>query len=78
MMRNPQLREAMLSAVEEQPELFLDEIADAVRAIGEHVDDDVDVSSATVACVLVHSGYTRKLIERAFISRNEANMQAWV
>ena len=78
MMDDPQLREAVLTAVEEQPELFLDEIADAVRAIGEHVDDVVDVSPSTVARKLAHSGYTRKVIERAFILRNEANRLAWV
>jgi len=77
-MDNPQLREAVLAAVEERPELFLDEIADAVRAIGKHVDDDVDVSPATVARVLAHNGYTRKVIERALISRNEANRLTWV
>jgi len=78
MMDDPQLRKAVLTAVEEQPELFLDEIADAVRAIGEHVDDVVDVSPATVARKLAHSGYTRKVIERAFILGTEANRLAWV
>lgn len=79
MMVDPQLREAVLTAVEEQPELFLDEIADAVRVIGEHVNDDVeDVCPSTVARVLAHNGYTRKVIERALISRNEANRLTWV
>jgi len=77
-MEHPQLREAVLTAVEEQPKLFLDEIANAVRAIGEHVDEDVEVSPATVARVLAHYGYTRKVIERAFISGNEANRLARV
>jgi len=77
-MVDPQLREAVLTAVEEQPELFLDESADAVRVIGEHVNDDVDVCPSTVARVLAHNGYTRKVTERAFISRNEANRLAWV
>jgi len=38
----------------------------------------VDVSPAIVARVLSHNGNTRKVIERAFISRTEANRLAWV
>lgn len=75
---DPQLREAVLSKVEEQPELFLDEIADAVNDISERVDIAVVVSCATVSRMLAHNGYTRKVIQRAFITRNEANRVAWI
>jgi len=78
MMDDAQLREAVLTAVEEQPELFFDEIADAVRAIGEQVDDDVDVSPAIVSRILAHNAHPRKVIERAFMPRNEKNRLAWV
>jgi len=78
MMEDAQLREAVLTAVEEQPELCFDEIADAVRAIGEQVDDDVDVSPAIVSRILAHHAHTRKVIECAFILRNDTSRLAWV
>jgi len=72
------LRDAVLSAVEEQPELFLDELADAANVVAAQVDWAVEVSPTTVERVLAHNGYTRKVIERAFITRNEAHRVAWV
>lgn len=75
---DPQLRDAVLTVVEEQPELFLDELTDAANVIAERVDDATEVSASSVARVLARNGYTRKVIERAFVSRNEALRVAWV
>jgi len=75
---DPQLREAVLSTVEEQPELFLDEMTDAVNKIAAQVDGAVEVSPTTVARVLGRNGYTRKIVDRSFITRDEANRVAWV
>ena len=75
---DPWLRDAVLSAVEEQPELFLDTRADAVNVVAAQVDGPVEVSPTTVARVLAHNGYTRKVIERAFVTQNEAHRVAWV
>jgi len=75
---DPRLRDAVLSAVEEQQELFLDERADAVNVVAAQVDGAVEFSPTTVARVLAHNEYTRKVIEPAFITRNEAHRVAWV
>jgi len=75
---DPQLREAVLAPFKDQPELFLDELTDAVNEIAARVDGSLIVSLSTVARVLAHNGFTRKVIERAFVTRNEANRAAWV
>jgi len=75
---DPQIREAVLATVEDQPELFLDERTDAFNEIAARVDGSVIVSLSTVARVLDHNGFTRKVIERAFVTRNEANRAAWM
>jgi len=75
---DPQLRDAVLSTVRRGPQLFLDEMVDAVNDIVAQVDGAVEVSPATVARVLGRNGYTRKVVERAFITRKEANRVAWV
>jgi len=75
---DPQLREAVLLTVEEQPEQFLDEMADAVSEIAAQVDEAVVVSPATVRRVLTCNGYTHKVCERAVTTRKEANRVAWV
>jgi len=77
-MDDPQLRDAVLSTVEEQPELFLDESSDAVSEMDAQVDEAVVVSPARAARVLTRSGSTRKVTERASIARNEANRAARV
>jgi len=59
---DPQLRDAVLSAVREQPEMFLDEMADAVDEIAAQIDGAVDVTPATVARVLKRDEYTRKVV----------------
>jgi len=60
------------------PELFLDEMADAVNDIAARVEGAVEVAPATVARVLRRNGYMRKVVERAFITRKEANRVSWV
>jgi len=75
---DPQLRDAVLSTVRREPELFLDEMAAAVEDIAAQVDGAVEVSQATVARVLGRDGYTCKFVERAFITRNEASRVACV
>jgi len=75
---DPYLREAVLATVEDQPELFLDELTDAVNEIAARVDGSAIVSLSTVARVLAHNGFTRTVIERALVTRNEANRAAWV
>jgi len=73
-----QPRDAVLFVVEEEPELFLEELADAVNVVPARVDGAVDVSPTAVARVLAHNGHTGKVTERALIKRNEANRVAWV
>jgi len=75
---DPWLRAAVLTAVNEQPEIFLDEMADAVNYIAEEVRAGVEVSAATVGWILARNGFTRKVIERAFLTRNEAQRALWV
>jgi len=75
---DPQLRDAALSTVRREPELFLDEMADALNDFATQVDLAVEASPATLARVLGRKGYMRKIVERAFITRNDANRVAWV
>jgi len=75
---DPGMREAVLSAVEKQPELFLDELTDAVNVVAAQVDGEVEVSPTHAARVLSHNGYIQKVIERAFRTQNEAHRVAWV
>jgi len=63
---DPTLRDAVLSAVREQPEIFMDELAEAVNALTVAVDGAVQVSPASVGSILARNGYTRKIIENAF------------
>lgn len=73
-----QLRDAVLVAVEEHPEMFLDEMAAAVAHVAELVAPRVSVSVSSVSRVLAHNDFTRKIIEKAFFTRNEAQRAAWV
>jgi len=52
---DPQLREAVLATVEDQPELVLDELTDAFNEIAARADGSVIVSLLTVARVLAHN-----------------------
>jgi len=73
-----QLRDAVLSTACREPELFLDEKADAVNDSAAQIDGAVEVSPATVAQELGRNGYTRRVVERAFITRNKAKRVSWV
>jgi len=75
---DPWLRAAVLTAVNEQPELFLDEMADAVNHLAEEVGAGVEVSAVTVGRILARNELTRKVIERAFLTRNEEQRALWV
>jgi len=72
------LRAAVLKAVDEQPEIFLDEMTDAVNYLAEEVGAGVVVSPGTVGRILSRNGITRKVIERAFVTRNEEQRALWV
>ena len=74
----PTLRDAVLSAVREQAELFMDELAEAVNALTVAVDGFVQVSPASVGRSLAQNAYTRKIIEKAFFTRFEAQRFVWV
>jgi len=65
------LRAVVLMAVDEQPEIFVEEMADAVNYLAEEVGAGVVVSPVTVGRILSRSGLTRKAIERTSITRNE-------
>jgi len=75
---NPTLRDAVLKAVEDEPELFLDEMTDVFNALTAGVDGAVEVSPASVSRTLARNGYTRKIIEKACFTRIEAERVAWV
>jgi len=68
---DPWLRAAVLTAVDEHPELFLDEMADAVNFMEEEVGAGVEVSAVTVGRILSRNGLSCKVIERAFLTGNE-------
>jgi len=72
------LRGAVLSAVKEQPELFMEKLAEAVNALTVAVDGAAQVSPASIGRILARNGYTRKIIEKAFFTRSEAQRVAWV
>jgi len=55
---DPTLRGAVLSAVKEQPELFLDELAEAVNARTVAVDGAAQVSPASIGIILARKGHT--------------------
>lgn len=72
------VKQVVLEAVEEQPELFLDETAVAVAYVERVVGAGVGVSASSVSRVLSHNGIMRKVLEKAFFSRNGAQRLAWV
>lgn len=75
---NAWLRAAVLTAVEEQPELFLDEMADAVNHLAAEAGPGVEVSALSVSRILSRNGFTRKVLEKAFFTRDEARRALWV
>jgi len=62
---------AVLTAVYEQLVHSLEEMADAVNNLVQEVGVGVQVSAVTVGRVLSRSLLTRKVIDRAFLTRNE-------
>ena len=72
------LRAVVLMAVDEQPEIFVEEMADAVNYLAEEVGAGVVVSPGTVGRIHFRNGLTRKVIERVFITRNEEHRALWV
>jgi len=70
-LRCPDLRSAVLFAVEQFPEAFLDENSDFVTHLHQLLGDDFSLSPSSVSRVLAAHGFTRKVIESAFTSRNE-------
>jgi len=75
---DPWLRAAVLTAVEEQPEIFLYEIADTVNYLAKEVRAGIVVSPVTVGRILFRNGITHKVIERAFVTRSEEQRALWV
>jgi len=53
-------------------------MADAVNYLAEEVGAGVEVSPVTVGRILARNGFTRKVIERAFLTRNEEQRALWV
>lgn len=72
------VKQAVLDAVTVQPELFLDEIAAAIAHVERVVGVGAGVSASSISRVLSHNGITRKVLEKKFFSRNEAQRVAWV
>ena len=62
----PTLRDAVLKAVQDESELFLDEMTDVVNALSAGADHAVEVSPASVSRILARNGYTRKITEEDF------------
>ena len=62
---HPTLRDAFLKTVEDEPELFLDEMSDVGHALTAGVDGAFEVSPASVSRILARNGYTRKITEKA-------------
>jgi len=77
-MDDPELKSVVLAAVTAEPEIFLDEIAVAVSHVAGLVQGVAEVSNNTVCRLLARNGFTRKVIEKAFITRNEARRLLWV
>ncbi|KAK1860121.1 hypothetical protein I4F81_002710 [Pyropia yezoensis] len=75
---NAWLRAAVLTAVEEQPELFLEEMADAVNNLAAEAGPGVEVSALSVSRILSRNGFTRKVLEKAYFTRDEASRALWV
>jgi len=65
------LRSAVLFAVEQCPEAFLDEASDYVTIFHQLLGDDVSISPSSLSRILSANGLTRQVIEIVFIKRNE-------
>jgi len=74
----PDLRSAVLFAVEKCPVAFLDEVSDFVTNLDQLLGEAVVIFPSSVSRILAANGLTRKVIETAFISRNELDRARWV
>jgi len=77
-LKYPDLRSAVLFAVEQCPEAFLDDVSDCVTDLHLLLGDDVSTSPSSVSRILSANGLTQKAIETAFIPRNELKRARWV
>jgi len=77
-MDDPELKSVVLAAVTAEPELFMDDIAVAVSHVAGLMQGIAEVSNNIVCGVLARNGCTRMVIEKAFITRNEARWLLWV
>jgi len=75
--RCPDVRAAVLYAVEYCPEVYLDEIKDFVSRVQAFLRTDCSESVSSVSRILAANGITRKVIETCFISRNELTIAQW-
>lgn len=71
-------RDVVLAVVAAEPEIFLDEAEVAVAQVVAHVDGGVGISGTSIRRILAYNFYTRKVIKKTFISRNEEQRAAWV
>jgi len=76
--RCPDLRAALLYAVEQCPEVCLDENTDFVARVQALLGTDCSVSASSVSRILAANGIKRKVIETCFTSRNELTRAQWV
>lgn len=74
----PDLRSAVLFAIEQGPEAFLDEDSDSVTNLHQLPGDDLSISQSSVSRIMSATGLTRKEIETAFIPRNNLELARWV
>jgi len=68
----------VLFAIEQCSETFLDEVSDFVTNLHQLLREDVVISPSSVSRLLAANGLTRKVIETAFITRNELDRARWV
>ena len=76
--RCPDLRAAVLFAVDQYSELYLDEISDFIRRVQALLGTDFSISPSSVSRMFAANGITRKVIGTCFISRNELSRAQWI
>jgi len=74
----PNLCSAVLFAVEQCPEAFLEEISAFVTNLHQLLREDEVISLPFVSRILAANGLTRTVIETAFTPRNELDRARWV
>ena len=76
--RLPDVRAAVLFAVEQYPEVYRNEIWDFIGRVQALSGTDFSISPSSVSRVVAASGITRKAIETCFVSRSELSRAQWV